>query len=114
MTSGKGAEDFYGSSRTAFAVDYNCPVMSILISTSFAELSILLKGKKFSSQIKYFEMGSSIFFFLKTALHLKQGVFQHFFKHPSSPIKEEIVFCLPLLAWNCHRHYVSCTVIEKF
>lgn len=62
MTSGKGAEDFYGSSRTAFAVDYNCPVMSILISTSFAELSILLKGKKFSSQIKYFEMGRSIFF----------------------------------------------------
>lgn len=46
MTSGKGAEDFYGSSRTAFAVDCNCPVMSILISTPFAELSILLKRKK--------------------------------------------------------------------
>lgn len=63
MTSGKGAEDIYGSFRTAFASDYNCPVMSILISTPFAELSILLRGKKCSSQIKYFEMGSSFFFF---------------------------------------------------
>lgn len=37
MTSGKVAEDFHGSSRAAFAVDRNCPVMSILISTPFAQ-----------------------------------------------------------------------------
>lgn len=84
MTSGKEAEDSYGSSRTAFAVDYNCPVMSILISTPFAELSILLKGKKCSSQIKYFEMGSSTFF-LKTALHLKQGMFHTFLNMAPGP-----------------------------
>lgn len=79
MTSGKGAEDFYGSSRTAFAVDYNCPVMSILRSTSFAELSILLKGKKFSSQIKYFEMGSSIFFFSENCFAFKTRGVSTFF-----------------------------------
>lgn len=62
MTSGKGAEDFYGSSRTAFAVDYNCPVMSILTSTPFSELSILLKRKKMQLTDEILEMGSSNFF----------------------------------------------------
>jgi len=61
MTSGKVAEGFHGSSRTAFAVECNCPVMSILISTLFAQSCLHLKGKEFSSQVKYFDMGNNFF-----------------------------------------------------